>query len=213
MTDAGDTQTTDSTDASGPYDYLRTTDLAPLVESYGELTFGPAEDLFERLVVSVVNQLISTEAARTIRERLFERFEVTPEAMLAADEEALRDVGLSGQKVEYVRNIARWFREHDVTRERFTDMTDAEVVADLTEIRGVGDWTANMFLMFGLGREDVFPVGDLAIRRGMEDLFGEMTRGEMRERAEAWAPYRTYASLYVWQHYVDENSDVEDIIA
>jgi DNA-3-methyladenine glycosylase II len=161
----------------------------------------------------VVNQLISTEAARTIRDRLFERFEITPAALLAADEDELRDVGLSGQKVEYIKNIARWFRDEEVTRERFTEMTDSEVAADLTQIRGVGDWTANMFLMFGLGREDVFPVGDLAIRRGMEALFGEMTRGEMRTKAEAWAPYRTYASLYVWQHYVDENSDVEDIIA
>lgn len=204
MTDAGDT--------SDPYDHLRSTDLEPLVEQYGELTFGPADDLFERLVVSVVNQLISTEAARTIRDRLFERFEITPEGILAADEDGLRDVGLSGQKVEYVKNIARWFRDEGVTRERFEEMTDADVVADLTEIRGVGDWTANMFLMFGLGREDVFPVGDLAIRRGMEKLFGEMTRGEMRTKAELWAPYRTYASLYVWQHYVDENSDVEDII-
>lgn len=198
------------TDAASPHDHLRTTDLAPLVDAYGELHLDPADDIFRRLVVSVVNQLISTEAAKTIRGRLFDRFEVTPEGILAADEEALRDVGLSGQKVEYVKNIARWFREEDVTRDRFTDMSDSEVVADLTEIRGVGEWTAEMFLMFGLGREDVFPVGDLAVRRGMESLFGEMTRGEMRTRAEPWAPYRSYAALYIWRHRSDGDADIDD---
>jgi DNA-3-methyladenine glycosylase II len=195
-----------------PHDHLRGTDLAPLVDEYGELELTPADDLFERLVVSVVNQLISTEAARTIRERLFEQFEVTPRAMLAAEADALRDVGLSPQKVEYVKNIAAWFDENDITRERFAEMTDAAVKRELTEIRGVGDWTAKMFLMFGLGREDVFPVEDLAVRRGMEDLFGDLTRGEMREFAEAWKPYRSFATLYVWQHYVDENSNVDDIV-
>lgn len=198
-------------DATTPHDHLRRTDLAPLVDTYGELALDPADDIFHRLVVSVVNQLISTEAARTIRGRLFDRFEVTPEGMLAADSDALREVGLSGQKVEYVKNIARWFDEETVTRDRFTDMSDNEVVADLTAIRGVGDWTANMFLMFGLGREDVFPVGDLAVRRGMESLFGEMTRSEMRTRAEQWAPYRSYAALYIWQHYTDGDADIDGI--
>ena len=198
-------------DASTPHDHLRTTDLAPLVETYGDLHLDPSDDLFHRLVVSVVNQLISTEAAKTIRGRLFDRFEVTPQNILAADPDALREVGLSGQKVEYVKNVARWFDEQDVTRERFADMTDSEVVADLTEIKGIGDWTAEMFLMFGLGREDVFPVGDLAVRRGMEQLFGEMTRGEMRTRAEPWAPYRSYASLYIWQHYTDGDADIDGI--
>jgi DNA-3-methyladenine glycosylase II len=73
------------------------------------------------------------------------------------------------------------------------------VVAELTDVRGVGDWTAKMFLMFVLGREDVFPVEDLGIRRGMEELFGDLTRAEMVDRAEPWRPYRSYASLYLWR--------------
>jgi DNA-3-methyladenine glycosylase II len=197
-------------DAGDPHEHLRETDLAPLIERYGELAPEPAEDLFERLVISVVNQLLSTEAARTIREQLFEAVEVTPEAILAADEATLRDAGLSPQKVEYVRAIAEWFREEDVSRERFAGMDDEAVVAELTEIRGVGDWTAKTFLMLGLGREDVFPVEDLAIRRGMEGLFDLESREAMREQATNWAPYRSYGSLYVWQHYVDEHSAVDD---
>lgn len=204
----------DSTESpTDPYDHLRTTDIEPLVERYPELAPEPAEDLFERLVISVVNQLLSTEAARTIRERLFEAVEVTPEGVLAAEEATMREAGLSPQKVEYVQNIAEWFLTVEPTHERFATMTDAEVIAELTDLKGVGDWTAKMFLMFGLGRSDVFPVEDLAIRRGMEDLYGLDSRGEMREKARNWAPYRSYGSLYVWQHYVDENSDVDEPVA
>ncbi len=194
------------------HDHLRTTDLAPLVEEYGELTLEPADDLFERLVISVINQLISTEAARTIRGRLFEQFRVTPEAMLAADEQALREVGLSPQKIEYITNIADWFIAEEVTRDRFREMSDETVIEDLTAVRGVGDWTAKMFLMFGLGREDVFPVEDLAVRRGMKKLYGDLSRDEMRSRAGVWTPYRSYGTLYVWKRYVDEESNVDTIV-
>jgi DNA-3-methyladenine glycosylase II len=183
-----------------PHEYLRGTGIEPLVARYGPVELTVADDPFERTVVSIVNQLISSEAARTIRGRLFERFEVTPDAMLAAEEAALRDAGLSAQKVEYVKNVARWFEEEDVTRSRFDGVSDEDVVAELTDIRGVGDWTAKMFLCFCLGREDVFPVEDLAVRRSMTDVFGDETRAEMRERAEAWRPYRTYAALYLWRH-------------
>jgi DNA-3-methyladenine glycosylase II len=195
-----------------PHEHLRETDLRPLVERHGPVELTVAEDPFERTVVSIVNQLISTEAARTIRSRLFDRFEVTPAAMLAAEEDELREVGLSAQKVEYVKNVARWFEEEDVTRDRFEGMDDAAVVAELTEIRGVGDWTAKMFLCFCLGREDVFPVEDLAVRRAMTDVFGDESRAAMRERAELWRPYRTYAALYLWNHHV-EDSAVEDPVA
>ncbi|PSP86936.1 DNA-3-methyladenine glycosylase 2 family protein [Halobacteriales archaeon QS_4_69_34] len=211
---------------SDAHDHLREDPaIGPLIDEYGELELEPAGDFFERFVVSIVNQVISTEAARTIRERLFEAFEVTPEALLAADEAALRDVGLSPQKVSAIRNVAAWFYEEDITRERFTRMDDAAAIEELTDIGGVGDWTAKMVLMFGLGRADVFPVEDLAVRRGMAMLYGgegagggdaggsELTRAEMRERAERWAPYRSVATLYVWQCYVDENSTVERIVA
>ncbi|TVT89564.1 DNA-3-methyladenine glycosylase family protein, partial [Haloferax volcanii] len=102
----------------------------------------------------------------------------------------------------YVRNVADAFRD-GLSAEWLREMDDGEVVAALTEIRGVGDWTAKMFLIFVLAREDVFPVEDLGIRRGMEHVFGfeqdAVSRGEMRERAERWAPYRSYASRYLWR--------------
>lgn len=175
--------------------------LGPVVEAYGPVTVEPAADPFSRFVVAIVNQQLSTQSAAAIRERLFDEFDVTPEAMLAADDAALREVGLSRQKVEYVRNVAEAYRSGKVSSERYASFTDEEVVADLTDIRGVGDWTARIFLMFVLGREDVFPVGDLGIRKAMAALFDleESDRDAMVETAERWAPHRTYASLYLWR--------------
>ena len=183
-----------------PHDHLRADPhLGPYVESHGELEIEPAEDPFARTVVSVLNQQLSTASAAAIRDRVFDRFEVTPSGMLDAEEAALRDAGLSRQKVEYVREIARAFGDGRIDPDRYAGMDDGAVVADLTAVRGVGDWTAKMFLMFVLGREDVFPVEDLGIRRGMAALFDDPTRAEMVDLAEAWRPYRSYASLYLWR--------------
>ncbi|WP_128225489.1 DNA-3-methyladenine glycosylase family protein [Halobacteriaceae archaeon SHR40] len=176
--------------------------LAPYVEEFGPLDLDPVEDTFERLVVSLLRQQVSIDAAAAIQQRLFDAFEITPEAMLAADETALRDVGLSEAKTEYVKHVARAYQDHGYDRAYFVAMDDEAVVSELTEIRGVGPWTAKMFLLFALGRPDVFPVEDLGVRRGMEIVCDrEMTRGEMRDRASEWAPYRSYASLYLWRAY------------
>lgn len=161
---------------------------------------------YERLAISIINQQLSTASAAAVRERVFELLDhdVTPATVLAADEEALRDAGLSRMKVEYMQNAARAFQEADLSREGLADHSDAEVVDLLTEIKGIGEWTAEMYLLFVLEREDVLPLGDLAIRRGIEQLYGdgaELTRAEMREIAERWRPYRSVATRYIWAHY------------
>ncbi|PSQ03196.1 DNA-3-methyladenine glycosylase 2 family protein [Halobacteriales archaeon QS_4_69_31] len=174
--------------------------LGSVVEAHGPLSLEPAEDLYERLVVSLIRQQVSMEAAAAIRERLFERVEVTPEAVLAADRELLRDAGLSAAKTDYVRSTARAFREWGWDHDYFTGMDDTAVADELSEVRGIGPWTAKMVLLFGLSRPDVFPVEDLGIRKGMRAVFDEdLSRSEMRERASAWTPYRSYASLYLWR--------------
>lgn len=173
--------------------------LAPLIAEHGRLEAEVADDPFRRLVLAIVNQQLSTASAAAIRGRLLERFELTPETLLAAEAEALTAVGLSRRKAEYVRGIAAAFRQDGLTRAVFETMTDEEVVERLVRIRGVGTWTAKIFLMFALGRPDVFPVEDLGIRRGMTNLFGELTPAEMLETAERWRPQRTRACLYVWR--------------
>lgn len=181
--------------------------MAPLVDTYDpyiEREWGA----YERLCVSIVNQQLSTASAAAVRGRVFDLLgEVTPEAVLAANETALREAGLSASKVEYLQNAARAFQERDYTREGLADHTDEEVVDLLTEIRGVGEWTADMYLLFVLERPDVLPLGDLAVRQGIENLYGngdEMTRAEMREVAEAWRPYRSVATRYIWADYEAE---------
>lgn len=174
--------------------------LSPLIDEHGTLAVEPADDPFVRLVRSIISQQVSTAAATTIRERLFAAVEVTPTGLLAADESILREAGLSRQKAGYVRNVAEAFDAKEYSPTAFAAQTDEEVLAEITSITGVGTWTGKMFLVFSLGREDVFPVEDLGIRKAMWALYGEeLTREEMVERAESWRPYRSYASRYLWR--------------
>jgi DNA-3-methyladenine glycosylase II len=198
---------------TSPHDTLREDSyLGPLVEQHGHLELDPADDMFERLVVSILRQQVSMASAAATRERLYDAVEVTPEGILAADPETLRDVGLSRQKTGYVRNVAEAFRD-DYSKAYFEELDDEAVVDELTEIKGVGEWTARMQLLFSLGRPDVFPVGDLGIRKGMRNLYGEdLTRAEMVEEAARWAPYRSYASLYLWRVEEDIADSVAEVV-
>ena len=163
-------------------------------------------DEYERLCVSIINQQLSTASAAAVRERVFDVLEgeVTPETVLAASRDELRDAGLSRTKVDYVENAARAFQERDLTREGLADYTNEDVRRELTRINGVGDWTARMYLMFVLQRPDVLPLGDLAVRRGIEQLYNDgeaLSRAEMRSIADPWRPYRSLASRYLWAEY------------
>ena len=193
---------------------LRTDDLlGPVIDRHGPLTIEPADDPFERLVVSILRQQVSMASAAATRERLFDAVEVTPTGVLAAEESTLKDAGLSRQKTRYVRNVAEAFADNSWDHEAFAAMSDEEVREELTAITGVGEWTANMQLLFTLGRPDVFPVGDLGVRKGMEELHGrEMSRREMVEEADRWAPYRSYASLYLWRAKEDIAASVDEVI-
>ena len=198
-----------------PHEYLRDDAyVGPLIEEHGVLELDTADDMFERLVVSILRQQVSMASAAATRNRLFESVEVTPEGILAADPETLRDAGLSRQKTRYVRNVAEAFRE-EYSKAHFEALDDDdEVVSELTSITGVGEWTANMQLLFSLGRPDVFPVGDLGVRKGMRTLYGdeEMTREGMVAEAERWAPYRSYATLYLWRIEEDIAESVAEVI-
>ena len=175
-------------------------DIGHLVADHGDVTLESGEDLFERLVVSILRQQVSMASANATRERLEDAVELTPTALLRTDRSTLRDLGLSRQKASYVHNVAEAFVEHDYSREYFAEMSDDAVIAELTDINGVGPWTAKMQLLFSLGRPDVFPVEDLGIRKGMHTLYGDdLERSRMEEISERWRPYRSYASLYLWR--------------
>ncbi|AXG07878.1 DNA-3-methyladenine glycosylase 2 family protein [Haloplanus rubicundus] len=186
-------------------------DLRPLIERHGPLAIEPADDFFARFVVSVLRQQVSMASAAATRERLFEAVDVTPAGVLAADDATLRDAGLSRQKTRYVNNVAEAFRDRGYTVDSFAGVDDDAVIDELTSITGVGDWTARMQLLFSLGRPDVFPVGDLGIRKGMRALYGDIDREAMVDRAEQWAPYRSYASLYLWRIEEDVADSVDEV--
>jgi len=196
-----------------PHDTLREDpDIGPLVSAHGELTLDPADDLFARLVVSICRQQVSMASAAATRDRLFEAVDVTPAGVLAADDSVLRDAGLSRQKTRYVNEVADAFETHSYSIEYFDGMADDAVRAELTAITGVGTWTANMQLLFSLGREDVFPVGDLGVRKGFANVVGEgYDRPEMAAYAEGWAPYRSYATLYLWRAEEDIAESVAEV--
>jgi DNA-3-methyladenine glycosylase II len=151
-------------------------------------------------------------SAAATRDRLFAAVDVTPEGVLAADDSVLRDAGLSRQKTRYVNEVAAAFDEHSYSVDYFAGMDDDAVRAELTGITGVGQWTANMQLLFSLGRQDVFPVGDLGVRKGFSNVVGEgYDRAEMVEYAETWAPYRSYATLYLWRVEEDIAESVAEV--
>jgi DNA-3-methyladenine glycosylase II len=187
--------------------------MAKLIEEHGPLdlekrTATRPADEYGALLRSIVGQQLSVKAARTIYERLLDLFggtTPTPEELLAADPDALRAAGLSGAKVKYVRSLAEHVRDGELHLGSLDEMGDEAVVAELTAVKGLGQWTADMFLMFHLRRPDVLPVGDQGIRRAVERLYGLETipDAETLERlGERWAPYRTLASLYLW-HSLD----------
>jgi DNA-3-methyladenine glycosylase II len=162
-------------------------------------------DAFGALARAIVGQQLSTKAARSIWERVIAALgedEPSPAAILGAEEEALRGAGLSRSKVAYLRDLAGKVESGELDLERISELPDEDVIAELVEIKGIGRWTAEMFLIFHLGRPDVVSTGDLGIRRAVQIAYGldELPGPTDLERiAEPWRPHRTLACLYLWR--------------
>ena len=164
------------------------------------------DDHYGALIRSIVGQQLSTSAARAIYTRLLDRFggrPPTPAEVLADEPEALRAAaGLSRAKVSFLRSLAEHVIDGSLELDRLDRLPDEQVVAELVAVKGLGVWTAHMFLMFHLQRPDVLPVGDLGIRRAMMIRYGLPALpapAEMEKVAEPWRPHRTLACLYLWR--------------
>lgn len=179
--------------------------LRSVIRRIGPCRLTPRPDRFGTLVNSIVAQQISSKAAASISRKLHDLAGAThrPERLLALGVDPLRSVGLSASKARYVLNLAEAVGSGAVPLERFDESwDDAAIVASLSSIKGIGVWTAEMFLIFSLNRPDVLPVHDLGIRAGLRDRHGlaELPKpSECSALAEAWRPYRTVASWYLWQ--------------
>lgn len=164
-----------------------------------------AGDPFALLVRSIISQMISTKAAAAVFSKVqatVAKTGLTPAGVRALSELELRTAGLSGAKVRSLRTLAERAVSGELPLARLAELSDEEIAAHLLPVPGIGTWTVEMFLIFGLGRLDVLPVGDFGLRAGVRDLYGltELpTRAEVQERAEPWRPYRTVATWYLWR--------------
>ena len=185
--------------------------MAELITRHGELSVAgrrsrrPPVDAYGMLLRSVVGQQLSVKAATTIYGRLLELFggaTPPPHELLAAEPQALRDVGLSWRKVEYVRDLAEHVVSGELELDRLDQLSDEQVIAEITAVRGFGTWSAQMFLIFFLERPDVLPTGDLGIRRAVQvayDLDELPAAAELERIAEPWRPHRSLACVYLWE--------------
>ena len=178
--------------------------LGELIERVGPIEQRLETDRYSSLANAIVAQQLSDKAASTIWGRLVSALggDPAPERILAADDTTLRGAGLSGSKTAFLRDLAMRVADGSLDLERVATLPDDEVIAALTEVKGIGRWTAEMFLIFSLGRPDVLAIDDGALRSTVAWLYGldgEDDRAAISRIGEAWRPYRTCASLYLWR--------------
>jgi DNA-3-methyladenine glycosylase II len=181
--------------------------LKKLIPQFGDARLASRGDAFTTLARSIVGQQISVKAAQSV----WDRFAATvggpshrlaPKAVLGIETPSLREAGLSARKCEYLQDLAQHFADGRAQPARWGDMDDEAIITELVAIRGIGRWTAEMFLIFHLLRPDVLPLDDLGLLKGISHNYfsGEpVSRAEARDVAEAWAPYRSVATWYIWR--------------
>ena len=180
--------------------------MEKLIDKFGPPNFNLMNNYYESLIRSIVYQQLSGKAASIIYERFLDLFvfDIYPEPkdILAVSIETLRSSGLSYQKVNYIRDLSEKWQEGTMNLKDIDSMTDEEISSELIKVKGIGQWTADMFLMFTLGRPDVFPFGDLGIQKGVMILTNMNrlpTQKEMERKTKKWQPYRTVAAWYLWK--------------
>ncbi|MBC8312250.1 MAG: DNA-3-methyladenine glycosylase 2 family protein [Candidatus Marinimicrobia bacterium] len=177
-----------------------------LIDEFGYPTYKRETFYFEALVRNIIYQQLSGKAAQTIYSRFLALFKSgkypSPIEILNTPFENLRGAGLSNQKVTYVLDLSNRYSEGTLQLDKLDEMSDPDVSAELIQVKGIGQWTADMFLMFTLNREDVFPFGDLGVKKGVaiiEKLNELPTEKQMAIISEKWKPYRTIAAWYMWK--------------
>lgn len=186
---------------------LQNEKIRPLIEAIEVPDFTPSGKVYYDLLESIVSQQLSVKVATIIFNRfcaLFQDNYPHPEILTNIAIENLRSVGLSNQKATYLQNVAAFSLQHDLENHHWNTMSDDEIIEFLTRIKGVGKWTAQMILMFTIGRPDIFPVDDLGIQQAMIRLYGldeqeKKIKQKMIELSEPWRPWRTVACRYLWR--------------
>lgn len=172
-----------------------------------ELAIHP--DPFLRLTRTIIGQQLSVKAAQTIFSRFEKLFKknINPEELLKIPENKLREAGMSFQKIKYLKDLSEKTIKEEIMLHELKHKQNEDVVTELIKIKGIGQWSAEMFLMFSLGREDVFSFGDLGLQNAIQKLYklrGKPTEKQMELLAKKWSPYRTYAAMILWRSLDNE---------
>ncbi len=182
-----------------------------LINEFGRPDFNPRQDYFQSLQRSIVFQQLSGKAAQTIYERFVNLIPKTsnhcPNEVLKLDKEEMRKAGLSFRKIDYVRNLADYFENNSFQKKDVEKMSDQEISKELIQIKGIGQWTVDMFLMFTLNRADILPCTDLGIQKGIMKILNMNnlpSKKEMENCSRKWRPYRTIACWYLWRMVDDK---------
>lgn len=178
--------------------------LGKIIDSVGDYSLKKRNHHFAVLVESIVSQQLATRAAEAIFRRFKDLYPKFPTAseILATRKSRLRSVGLSSMKIEYIKDLAKKVNQGKIKMSALSKMSDEEVVSHLTQVKGIGRWTAEMFLIFSLGRQDVLPVHDLGLRKGVQMAFSlsELPEpSEVENLGKRWRPYRSVATWYLWK--------------
>ena len=182
-----------------------------LINKFGRPDLNPRQDYFQSLLRSIVFQQLSGKAAQTIYERFVNLIPKTsnlcPNEVLKLDKEEMRKAGLSFRKIDYVRNLADYFENNSFHKKDVEKMSDQEISKELIQIKGIGQWTVDMFLMFTLNRTDILPCTDLGIQKGIMKILNMKnlpSKKEMGNCSRKWRPYRTIACWYLWRMVDDK---------
>ncbi|KAI8916311.1 DNA glycosylase [Gorgonomyces haynaldii] len=177
--------------------------LIPLIDKHPDCSLfeDHTNTPFQALTSSIISQQLSVKAADNIKKRFDQLVkQIEPQRVLELSANELREVGLSARKAEYLHCLAKAFIDNDLTSEKLESMSDSEITETLIAVKGIGEWSVHMFLMFYMKRLNVLPVKDLGIRKGMGKLLGKnMTEKQCLEYGEKWHPYKSVASWYMWQ--------------
>mgnify|MGYP001296457111 CR=1 FL=1 len=180
-------------------------EMQKLIKKYGAPSFEPKNDYFQSLMHSIVFQQLSGKVANIIYQRLINLLpdnKIIPKEVLMLTNEEMRQVGLSSQKTNYIKNLADYFDTNLFNSNKVEKMSNEAISKELIQIKGIGQWTVDMFLMFTLNRSDIMPYSDLGIQKGIKILFNLNklpTKNEMKNISIRWKPYRTVACWYLWK--------------
>lgn len=182
--------------------------LKKLIKQHGVFELKKQKNLYLYLCYSIMSQQLSVKVARVLRQRFLDLYgntEPSPQQIVDTPFEKLRGIGMSNAKTHYVQNVARFELEKGMSQKKLSGMSNEEVIAYLTQIKGVGRWTTEMLLMFALGREDIFALDDLGLQQAVIGLYELKHRkkkimlDKILKISAQWSPYRTYACMYMWR--------------